>query len=119
MKHQASKRWTQGTGGGGGTGNSLASKVFWQSFWFLMAFYMTWTPYLTLQYLWASGNEYDNYSFILYAGTVVPLQGVWNFFVYARNRQLKPLRERISGRVSTLVSTAGTRISVRRSSAGG
>lgn len=57
---------------------------------------MTWPPYLALQYLWASKKAYTNYNFILYAGTVVPLQGVWNWFVYARNRQLKGVRQILS-----------------------
>lgn len=59
---------------------TLSTKVFWQSFWYLMGFYMTWPPYLALQFLWSSGKAFTNYDFILYAGTVVPLQGVWNCF---------------------------------------
>ncbi|KAL7533763.1 hypothetical protein ACHAWF_004612, partial [Thalassiosira exigua] len=115
-KHQASKRWRQG--GGGGDGPNLQTRVFWQSFYYLMSFYMTWPPYLALQYFWASGREYDNYGFILYAGTVVPLQGVWNFFVYARNRQLKRLRQSIVTRTTGLRSSlraSGIRSSVRTS----
>jgi len=82
-QEKASKRWRQR---GDAPQNSLTTKVFWQSFWYLMAFYMTWPPYLALQYLWASGRAYSMYGFILYAGTVVPLQGFWNFFVYVRPR---------------------------------
>ena len=66
---------------------------------------MTWPPYLALQYFWAAGKEYGNYGFILYAGTVVPLQGLWNFFVYARNRQLKKMNERLGVAIS---QTAGS-----------
>jgi len=98
--HMASRRWQQGGGGSGGP--SLQSKVFWQSFWYLMSFYMTWPPYLVLQYLWASGQEYDNYGLILCAGMVVPLQGFWNFFVYARNRQMKRASARMTLSLETL-----------------
>mmetsp|Transcript_38457 Transcript_38457/g.38825 ORF Transcript_38457/g.38825 Transcript_38457/m.38825 type:complete len:126 (+) Transcript_38457:1139-1516(+) len=87
----------------------------------LRSFYMTWTPYLALQFLWASKKAFGNYSFILYAGTVVPLQGVWNFFVYARNRQLQSLSTElsawsteISSRISTRISSIN--VSFRRSS---
>lgn len=104
-KHRASNRWR--SGGGGGGGDSMSTRVFWQSFWYLMAFYMTWPPYLALQYSWSSGKAFGNYGLILYAGTAVPLQGAWNFFVYARNRQLKALRES----TSKVLSTAATRAS--------
>ena len=50
---------------------------------------MTWPPYLALQYSWALGRSFTNYNFILYAGLVVPMQGFWNSFVYARNRGLR------------------------------
>ncbi|KAL7545981.1 hypothetical protein ACHAWF_009330, partial [Thalassiosira exigua] len=101
-KYKASSRWRMGAGEG--AANSLSTKVFWQSFWYLMAFYMTWPPYLALQYLWASGRGFENYSFILFAGTVVPLQGAWNCFVYTRNRQLKALRENATGIISKFLS---------------
>ena len=65
-------------------------------------FYMTWPPYLALQFLWSAGNSYTNYDFILYAGTVVPLQGMWNCFNYARTRQLKHARELFSSFISSL-----------------
>lgn len=53
---------------------------------------MTWPPYLALQFVWSSGKGYTNYNFILFAGTVVPLQGVWNCFNYTRTRHLKHAR---------------------------
>lgn len=54
---------------------SFTSKVTRQTFWYLMAFYMTWPPYLALQYAWASGKAFTMYGFILFAGSAVPLQG--------------------------------------------
>ncbi|KAL7527093.1 hypothetical protein ACHAXR_001797, partial [Thalassiosira sp. AJA248-18] len=77
-KEKASARWRQQ----GGAGSSLSEAVFWQSFWFTFAFYITWVPYLALQFMWASGKAYSRYGFILYAGTACTAQGFWNFFVY-------------------------------------
>jgi cytoskeletal protein RodZ len=61
-------------------------------------------PYLTLQYLWASGKAFTNYGFILYSATVVPLQGVWNWFVYTRNRQLKEARHRLFNAITSFIN---------------
>jgi hypothetical protein len=36
---------------------------------------MTWPAYLALQFSWSAGAAFTNYNFILFAGTVVPLQG--------------------------------------------
>lgn len=58
------------------TGSSALGKlVRQQSFWFLTSFYITWVPYLALQYVWSSGDAYGKYGFILFAGISVPLQG--------------------------------------------
>jgi hypothetical protein len=65
-----------------GSGYRLSKMVFKQACWFVVAFYVTWVPYLALQYLWSSGKAYQMYGFILYSGTFVPLQGLWNFFAY-------------------------------------
>ena len=54
---------------------SLSSRVFWQSFFYLMSFYLTWPAYLGLQYAWAGGSSFTNYGLILTAATLVPLQG--------------------------------------------
>jgi hypothetical protein len=99
--YQASQQSRASSGG-----SIMLKLVFWQSFWYLMSFYMTWLPYLALQFLWSSNKAFGNYSFILYAGTVVPLQGVWNFFVYARNRQIKEVRQSIRKFVSTKFSSS-------------
>lgn len=74
---------------------------------------MTWVPYLALQYFWASERAYTNYAFVLYAGTAVTLQGVWNCFNYTRTRHLKHARELFSSIISSLGSV------MRQSSAGG
>lgn len=44
-----------------------------------MAFYLTWPPYLALQYAWAGGRSFTNYGLILTAATMVPLQGYVGF----------------------------------------
>ena len=54
---------------------SLSERVFWQSFFYLLAFYLTWPAYLALQYAWAGGSSFTNYGLILTAATLVPLQG--------------------------------------------
>lgn len=38
---------------------------------------------INLQYMWSSGYGYDIYGLTLAASTMVPLQGFWNFCVYA------------------------------------
>ena len=59
----------------------------------LFAFYVTWVPYLALQFVWAAGQGYSSYSFILFACTLTPLQGFWNAFVYFRRRAKKRIAE--------------------------
>ena len=74
----------------------MASIVFWQSFWYLISFYLTWPPYLALQYLWAAGSGYSNYGFTLFACSLVPLQGFWNCVVFFRVRAKKGLSDSLS-----------------------
>lgn len=50
-KEKATKKYHSGR-----TGRTrLSTKVFWQSFWYLLAFYLTWPVYLALQNTWAGG----------------------------------------------------------------
>jgi len=72
--------------------DSMTSMVFWQSIWYLLSFYITWPPYLALQYIWAAGN-FPPYGFTLFASTMVPLQGFWNAFVFFRVRAKKQARQ--------------------------
>mmetsp|Transcript_148 Transcript_148/g.181 ORF Transcript_148/g.181 Transcript_148/m.181 type:complete len:948 (-) Transcript_148:263-3106(-) len=78
-KEHASSQYSGGS-------NKLTKMVFQQVIFFLGAFYVTWVPYLTLQTLVSLGRGYDNYGLFLAAATMVPLQGFWNFIVYARPR---------------------------------
>ena len=111
-KENASKKWR-----GVNARNDLSGKVFWQSFWFLVAFYGTWPPYLALQYAWASGAAFSHYGFILFAGIVVPLQGFWNFFVYGRTRFLKKGLSKLPSFSSSVTQRLGSSFfSLRRRS---
>lgn len=85
---RAFNRSSSGGGSGGSPrgGGGVATAVFWQSIWYLVPFYLTWSAYLTLQYLWASGEAYSVYGFVLFAAALVPLQGFWNAVVYFRLR---------------------------------
>ena len=75
---------------------SMTLQVFWQSIWYLLSFYLTWPPYLALQYLWASGKGYNSYGFVLFASTLVPLQGFWNCVVFFRVRTKRTIGNAIS-----------------------
>ena len=90
-REQVTDRWRGGGAAAraGQSSNRLSNKVFQQSFWFLMAFYLTWPPYLTLQFSWASDNDFTRYGLILSAGILVPMQGFWHFFVYTRPRHFE------------------------------
>merc|ERR1712085_216246 len=59
----------------------------------LFAFYVTWVPYLALQFNWAAGRGYSTYYFILFACTLTPLQGFWNAVVYFRRKAKKRITE--------------------------
>jgi len=122
-KEKASARWRGGGAAGGERArNRLSSQVFWQSFWYLMAFYLTWPAYLALQYAWASDNYFTQYGLVLTGGTMVPLQGFWNAFAYVRNRHLKrataSIRQasvRVLGRFQTTQTATSSRDSTTRS----
>ena len=88
--------------------------AFEQSCWFVGAFYVTWVPYLTLQYMLSSGKGYNNFGLIISAATLVPLQGFWNSFVYIRVRYLSSIASRahrISERISGTFENGGRRLS--------
>eukprot|EP00956_Cyclotella_meneghiniana_P018264 scaffold30292_cov26-Cyclotella_meneghiniana.AAC.1 len=85
--YQNERRSAQYTGGE----TRLSKKLFKQSCWFIFAFYITWVPYLTLQYMLSSGTGYDSYGLILSSATLVPLQGFWNSFVYIRPRYARDI----------------------------
>merc|ERR1712037_502899 len=81
---------------GGGQGQT--PKAFRQSCYYLLPFYLTWVPYLALQFTWASGTGYSDFGFVIIACTLVPLQGFWNGVVYFRVRATAAIQE-ISTRI--------------------
>lgn len=107
-EERASKKWRQHSRRSINGESSLAMKFFWQSLYYLGAFYLTWPPYLALQFMLASGYAYSHYGFFLFAGTVVPLQGFWNFLVYSRTRKItaSSLVSSVVDRVSTVGTAA-------------
>lgn len=116
QEEKVSLTWRLGRNSGS---RSMFEMVFWQSFWYLMAFYMTWPPYLALQYLWADGKAFSNYGFVLYAGTVVPMQGFWNLIVYMRRKNgSSPGQSRIGSFRAAARSSITKSISFRKRSSG-
>lgn len=103
---QASKR-SANNNSAGTAQQTMSSKIFWQSVWYLSSFYVTWVPYIVLQLIWATGQGYTSYGWILLATMLVPLQGFWNAIVYFRRRAKKRANEMFSVFRSRF-TTAGT-----------
>merc|ERR1712003_94604 len=76
-----------------GEGQGQTSAVFWQFCWYLIPFYLTWVPYVALQFSWASGTAYSTFSFVMVACTLVPLQGLCNSIIYFRKRARARIQE--------------------------
>ena len=119
-KEKASAKWRGGAGAGASNNSrgrqTLSSRVFWQSFWYLMAFYLTWPAYLGLQYSWAGGSNFANYGLVLAGAVMAPLQGFWNMMVYIRPRYLDSAFEAIRRRWNETSTTMATRMSFFKSS---
>jgi len=105
-EEKRSQRWRQHNADSGR--NTLTGKVVWQSIFYLMAFYLTWPPYLALQYTLAARKAYSSYGFFLFAGAVVPLQGFWNCIVYLRTRNVTVAR--LGSRILQIGSALKSRI---------
>merc|ERR1712087_58065 len=67
--------------------------------------------YLALQYAWAAGVGYSQYGFVLFACTLVPLQGFWNSVVFFRIRAKKKVGEAVSEVKSRSSLLAASRLS--------
>lgn len=71
---------------------TLTRKVFWQSFWYVMAFYATF-PFLLLSY-YMEFQTPDHFVIFIFAAFLTPLQGLMNSLVYfQRSRGMKVLHE--------------------------
>lgn len=113
-KEKASSKWRPGGGASDGR-QSLSSQVFWQSFFYLLAFYLTWPFYLALQYAWVRGSALTNYGLVLTAAALVPLQGFWNMLVYIRPRHWKKVKKALSSRGKTVPTTTTSKEGSRES----
>ena len=70
---------------------ALSRRVFWQSFWYVMAFYVTLPPVLLTFYIEFESPQH--YWLLVLAATLAPLQGFINTLVYfQRSRRKKAAR---------------------------
>ena len=67
------------------TRSQTEKAVFWQAFWYVMAFLLTWVIYLIGQFkpYW-SDNDGQLYAFWITLLILNPLMGFWNAFVYVK-----------------------------------
>ena len=97
---------------------ALSRRVFWQSFWYMMAFYFA-TPFLLLSYHWRYGYSSD-FAIFLIVGLLSPIQGFLNALVYfQRTSKFKDLgrrAQRFSNMVKSLISSHPARSSIDRTS---
>jgi hypothetical protein len=63
----------------------LQRSVFWQCFFYLTAFYVTWPIAIAGNYL-SEKKEGPPFSFWVFVFFLNPLQGFWNFLIYTRPR---------------------------------
>jgi len=68
--------------------NSLARQVFWQAFWFVGVFYLTWM-FSTISRIVEAIMGFIPYPLEVLQSISVPAQGLGNFFIYFRPRYLR------------------------------
>jgi hypothetical protein len=73
----------------------MERETFWQALFYLSAFYVTWPIFVVSVLVEDSGGVYP---FMLTVFTLAPMQGFWNFLIYARPRMLKQIQERRKSR---------------------
>ena len=65
--------------------NKTEKAVFWQAFWYVVAFLLTWVIYLIGQFKpYFSSDDQSLYSFWIALLLLNPLMGFWNAFVYVK-----------------------------------
>jgi hypothetical protein len=70
---------------GGRKRSKAESVVFWQAFWYVVSFLLTWVIYLVGQFRpYFSTNDQGLYAFWIILLALNPLMGFWNAFVYAK-----------------------------------
>jgi hypothetical protein len=91
------RRWILGS-----NVQSLPRKVFWQGFWYLMCFYVSWPIILVFSNV-AVGSLYDHFGFLCATIFFVPLQGFLNFIAYTRQRIMRCMKRHYIG-LSSLIA---------------
>jgi hypothetical protein len=69
------------------TSHHLSRRVFWQGFWYLMCFYVSWP--VVIAWVFIDETLYHRYYFMCVATFLAPLQGFLNFLSYSRLRFIK------------------------------
>ena len=82
---------------------ALSRQVFWQSFWYMMAFYSA-TPLLLVSYYWQYTSRHDFYIFVMVA-FLSPCQGLLNSLVYFQ-RFSKSYKRRLLQKAATMTRQA-------------
>jgi hypothetical protein len=90
------RRWIVGS-----NVQSLPRKVFWQGFWYLMCFYVSWPIILVYSYI-PVGNLYIGFGLLCTTMFVAPLQGFLNFIAYTRQRIMRGMKRYSSMGLSSL-----------------
>jgi hypothetical protein len=96
------RRWVVGS-----NVQSLPRKVFWQGFWYLLCFYVSWPVVLVIVNVW-EGTLYDNFGFLCTAMFVMPLQGFLNFVAYTRQRIPRCMKQHNTSAATSVTATGAT-----------
>lgn len=104
QQETASNKWRT-PGSTGARNNTLSTKVFWQAFWYLAAFYVCW-PML----VWSHFARESRYGLFVAVSFMAPLQGALNCCVYLRPRYFGAGKHR--RRLSALFGTVTARTSL-------
>jgi hypothetical protein len=86
------------------TSHHLSRRVFWQGFWYLMCFYVSWP--VVIAWIFSNPSLYKRYFFLCVALFLTPLQGFLNFLSYSRLRFMKFSRSFCTSSRSERESTA-------------
>jgi hypothetical protein len=96
------RRWIVGS-----NVQSLPRKVFWQGFWYLMCYYVSW-PIVLVFFNIEEGSLYDHFGFYCTAMFVMPLQGFLNFITYTRRRIPHCMKHYNMRTATTVTATSAT-----------
>jgi len=108
-QQRASRRWSTRQN------MKLTRKVFWQSFWYMVAFYVT-LPFALFSYYWKFKSVHDIWILVI-VGFIHPSQGIMNSLVYFQRSSSMEFQDlflvkqarRMSRGISNLVVSAARR----------